>query len=312
MKEKTITHPEGPPPARAGEAPACVVTIYGGELGRRIKLASREITIGRDDDNAINVALDTISRRHARLFPHDGAHWVEDLGSTNGTFVNEEEIVRPTPLRNGDLVRCGGAVFKFIAGGNVEALYHEEIYRLTITDGLTQVANKRHFVDFLEREIARATRHGRPLALVLFDVDHFKRFNDEYGHLAGDRVLQGIASVVARQVRRDELIARYGGEEFAVVLPETSVEEAALFCERIRADVEREQFEFDDEPLHATISLGAAALEASDSVDALVARADGHLYRAKQAGRNRVVAATGKSDSASAGTGSSPGDAARR
>ncbi|MEK6372631.1 MAG: GGDEF domain-containing protein [Acidobacteriota bacterium] len=290
MKEKTITHPEGPPRAPAGEAPACVVAIYGGELGRRFKLASREITVGRDDDNAIRVALDTISRRHARLFPHDGAHWVEDLGSTNGTFVNEEEIAQPTVLRNGDLIRCGGAVFKFIEGGNVEALYHEEIYRLTITDGLTQVANKRHFVDFLEREIARATRHGRPLALALFDVDHFKRTNDEYGHLAGDRVLQGIASVVAKQVRREELIARYGGEEFAVVLPETSVEDAALFCERIRADVERERFEFDGEPLRATISLGAAALEASDTVDTLVARADGLLYRAKQTGRNRVVA----------------------
>jgi two-component system, cell cycle response regulator len=288
VKEKTITHPVRPLRARAGDAPACVVAIYGGELGRRVKLTSHEITIGRDEDNAINVALDTISRRHARLSIHGGAHWVEDLGSTNGTFVNEEEIVRPTPLHNGDLIRCGSAVFKFIEGGNVEALYHEEIYRLTITDGLTQVANKRHFVDFLEREIARATRHGRPLALVLFDVDHFKRTNDEYGHLAGDRVLQGIASAVAKQVRRDELIARYGGEEFAVVLPETSVEEAALFCERIRAEVERERFEFDGEPLRATISLGAAALEASDTVDTLVARADGLLYRAKQSGRNRV------------------------
>jgi diguanylate cyclase (GGDEF)-like protein len=312
VKDKTITHPEGPPRAHAAEAPACVVTIYGGELGRRIKLPPREIIIGRDEDNAIHVALETISRRHARLFPHDGAHCVEDLGSTNGTFVNEQEIVQPTPLRNGDLIRCGGAVFKFIEGGNVEALYHEEIYRLTITDGLTQVANKRHFADFLEREIARATRHGRPLALVIFDVDLFKRTNDEYGHLAGDRVLQGIASVVARQVRRDELIARYGGEEFAVVLPETSVEEAALFCERIRAEVEGERFEFDGEPLRATISLGAAALEHDDTVDTLVARADAHLYRAKQTGRNRVVAATGRSDSASAGTESSPGDAARR
>jgi diguanylate cyclase (GGDEF)-like protein len=101
-------------------------------------------------------------------------------------------------LRNGDLVRCGGAVFKFIDGGNVEALYHEALYRLTITDGLTQIANKRHFVDFLEREIARATRHGRPLSLVMFDVDHFKHTNDTYGHLAGDRVLQGIAALVEK------------------------------------------------------------------------------------------------------------------
>src|SRR4029077_4474912 len=135
------------------------------------------ITIGRDDDNVINVPLHTMSRRHARLFMTDGQHHIAALGRTNGTFVNEHELTQPTPLRNGDLVRCGGAVFKFIDGGNVEALYHEEIYRLTITDGLTQVPNKAPFVVFLEREIPRAIRHDRPLSLVLFDVDHFKSLN---------------------------------------------------------------------------------------------------------------------------------------
>jgi len=310
MAEKTITDPAGTPRLPTERAPACVVIIHGGQLGRRIPLPAREITIGRDDENVVHVALDTISRRHARLFVKGGAHHIEDLGSTNGTFVNEEEIAGATPLRNGDLVRCGGAVFKFIDGGNVEALYHEEIYRLTITDGLTQVANKRCLQDFLEREIARATRHGRPLSLVLFDVDHFKQINDEYGHLAGDRVLQGIASVAAKQVRRDELIARYGGEEFAVVLPETTVDEAAKFSERIRAAVESERFEFDGNAIRATISLGAAALESPDTLEALVARADANLYRAKEGGRNRVV--TGKSGSASADTESSPAGAARR
>src|SRR5260370_27037601 len=187
-------------------------------------------------------------------------------------------------------MRCGGAVLKFIEGGNLEALYHEEIYRLTIIDGLTEIANKRHFDDFLEREIARATRYGRSLSLVLFDIDHFKSLNDRYGHLAGDRVLKAIAALVAKEVRRDELLARYGGEEFAVVLPETGVEAAAVFCDRIRAAVEAEVFHYDDEPLRATISLGVAALIPDDSLQSLVARADANLYRAKQEGRNRVVA----------------------
>ena len=291
MSTKTPTLPGGAPQAGAPGEPACVVILYGGELGRRIPLASAEASIGRDDDNAIPVDLDTISRRHARLFVRTGAHWVEDLGSTNGTFLNEERLLRPTPLRNGDLLRCGGAVFKFLEGGNLEAQYHEAIYKLTITDGLTQVANKRRFVDFLERELARATRHGRPLSLVLFDVDRFKRTNDEFGHLAGDRVLLGIASLAARQIRRDELIARYGGEEFAVVLPETGIDEAARFCERIRVLVEQERYEFEGKPLRATISLGVAALQASDSVDSLIGRTDAHLLRAKESGRNRVVAA---------------------
>src|SRR5262245_62494024 len=127
MKTKIPTSPGGAPQAAPGE-PACLVILYGGELGRRIPLSPVEASIGRDDDNAIHVDIDTISRRHARLFVRMGAHWLEDLGSTNGTFLNEERLSRSMPLRNGDLLRCGGAVFKFIEGGNLEAQYHEAIY----------------------------------------------------------------------------------------------------------------------------------------------------------------------------------------
>jgi two-component system cell cycle response regulator len=286
--EPTTGHTLTPAP-KVDEAPACVVIIYGGDLGRCIKLSGEETTIGRDEGNGISVPLHTISRQHARLFLRDGSYFVEDLGSTNGSFVNDVEVAGVTPLRNGDLVRCGGAVLKFIEGGNIEALYHEEIYQLTITDGLTQVANKRHLLDFLDREIARSTRHHRPLSLVLFDIDQFKTLNDRFGHLAGDHVLKGIAAVVATSVRREELLARYGGDELAIVLPETQIESASLFCERIRAAVEAETFDYDGEPLRATISLGAAALEPSDTPASLIARADTRLYRAKEEGRNRTV-----------------------
>jgi len=288
MRDEPTTGGTITPAPKVGDAPACVVIIYGGELGRCVKLAE-EMTIGRDDGNGISIPMHTISRQHARLFMRGGSYFVEDLGSTNGSFVNDEEVSVATPLRNGDLLRCGGAVLKFIEGGNIEALYHEEIYQLTITDGLTQVANKRHLLDFLDREIARATRHHRPLSLVLFDIDLFKSLNDQFGHLAGDQVLKGIASVVASQVRREELLARYGGDELAIVLPETTIDAASLFCERIRGAVEAETFDYDGEPLHATISLGAAALEASDSAASLIARADARLYRAKEDGRNRTV-----------------------
>jgi two-component system, cell cycle response regulator len=286
--EPTTGHTLTPVP-RVEEAPACVVIIHGGELGRCIKLPENEITIGRDDGNGISIPLHTISRQHARLFLDDRTRFVEDLGSTNGTFLNDEEVVRAMEIHNGDLLRCGGAVLKFIEGGNIEALYHEEIYRLTITDGMTQIANKRHLLDFLDREIARATRHHRPLSLVLFDIDLFKNLNDRFGHLAGDQVLKGIAAVVASQVRREELLARYGGDEMAVVLPETTVESAALFCERIRSAVESATFDYDGEPLAATISLGVTALEGSDSPASLIARADAQLYRAKDEGRNRTA-----------------------
>lgn len=270
--------------------PACVVQIYGGPLGRRIELTGDAITIGRDGDNRISVDLSTVSRRHSRIYLNGTQHWVEDLGSTNGTFVNDREITAATALRNGDLIKCGGAVFKFIEGGNVEALYHEEIHRLALMDGLTQIANKRHFTEFLEREIARAVRHQRPLALLMFDIDHFKKVNDGYGHLAGDRVLCDVAALVAAVVRREELFARWGGEEFAIVLPETTLDGAALFGERIRDIIENASFEYDEESLRVTISVGATAVTEGDSLETLVERADALLGRAKQSGRNRLCA----------------------
>ena len=106
-------------------------------------------------------------------------------------------------LRDGDLIKIGRTIFKFLTGGNIENAYHEEIYRLTTVDGLTQIFNKRYFLDTLEREIARAHRYRRPLSLVMFDIDHFKKVNDSFGHLAGDYVLKHLAQTV-----RDEDPAR--------------------------------------------------------------------------------------------------------
>ena len=270
--------------------PACIVQIYGSSLGRRIELTGGEITIGRDDDNTISVPLQSVSRRHSRVFSDGAGHWVQDLESTNGTFVNDVETNGPTALRNGDLIKCGGAVFKFIEGGNVEGLYHEEIHRLTITDGLTQIANKRYFTEFVEREIARAERHQRPLVLLMLDIDHFKKINDQHGHLTGDRILCGVAQLIAPEVRREELLARWGGEEFAVVLPETPIEGARQFGERIRQLVEEARFEYDGLTVQVTVSVGATTLAQCDTVESLIARTDALLYRAKEQGRNRVCA----------------------
>ena len=271
------------------QAPACVLQIYGGTLGRRHEFDGRDLAVGRDPDNDISVDHATISRRHARLFEKDGRIWVEDLGSTNGTQVNDAQIDGPRQLRNGDQLRFGGSILKFIEGGNVEALYHEEIYRLMITDGLTGAATQRAFVEFLEREMLRAKRHARPLSLVMLDIDHFKEVNDTHGHLAGDYVLRGVAATVRGEVRGDELFARYGGEEFAVVLPETVLEDAARFCERVRAKVEQQTFTWKEQTLQVTISTGGTATAADDDQAALVARADACLYEAKRSGRNRCV-----------------------
>src|SRR5690606_8080158 len=148
-------------------------------------------------------------------------------------------------LRDGDQVRFGDAIYKFLAGSNIEAQYHEEIYRMTILDGLTGVHNKRYFLEFLERELAAARRHAHPLSLVMFDIDHFKQINDDRGHLAGDAVLKALAGRFKHRIRREDLLARYGGEEFAVVLNGTGLDGARAFAEDLRRRVESEPFSFD-------------------------------------------------------------------
>jgi diguanylate cyclase (GGDEF)-like protein len=214
---------------------------------------------------------------------------VEDLGSTNGSYVNDNPVTK-APLRDGDFLKIGAAIFKFLTGANVEVSYHEEIYRMTIVDALTGTHNKRYFIEFLDREMARCARYGRPLSLVMFDIDHFKKINDQHGHLTGDHVLKEIAKRLHARIRREELLARYGGEEFAAVLPETGKEGALEFGEQIRQLVAREPFEFEGDSLPVTISVGVATLD-GEPLDApsFIRVADENLYKAKRGGRNKVV-----------------------
>jgi diguanylate cyclase (GGDEF)-like protein len=173
----------------------------------------------------------------------------------------------------------------------VEAQYHEEIYRMTIIDGLTGAHVKRYLLEALEKEIIRARRHARDLSFMMFDIDHFKKINDYHGHLAGDFVLKELARIVQARIRRDEVFARYGGEEFAIILPETNLEGAKALSEGLREKVEQSRFVFQGEQIHVTISIGVAVLQEQDrtSMD-LIKNADTKLYEAKRGGRNRVVA----------------------
>jgi two-component system cell cycle response regulator len=264
--------------------------MYGPGMGRRYPL-SGTVNIGRDAENTIVVDSHDVSRRHAELRLIRDRWFINDLLSTNGTEVNGRPIEGETILSNGDLVNVGGVIFKFIAGGNLEALFHEEVYRMTVFDGLTGLHNRRFLMEFLDRELARSRRHGRPLSLAMIDVDHFKRINDEHGHLAGDHVLSVLGPLLNSKTRRDELVARWGGEEFAFVLPEAGVDEARQACEILRSLVESEPFRGGGETLRLTVSIGVAQFDPSMSADALVEAADRQLYQAKQAGRNCVRAA---------------------
>ena len=268
---------------------ACLVQIYGPEIGKRYELDVPDFTVGRELSNNIVVDLDNVSRRHCAFLNRGGKIYVADLGSTNGTFLKGEELLTEKLLSTGDLIKVGSAIFKFLYGGNVEALYYEEIYRMTIVDGLTQVNNKRYFLEFLEREMSRCRRYERDLALLMFDIDHFKRVNDTYGHLAGDAVLRELGALLKTRVRREECFARYGGEEFALVLPETGLKAARSCGERFCSLVAEHEFAFEGTVIPTTISIGVALMQA-DTVDTaqFIKLADAQLYRAKHEGRNRV------------------------
>ncbi len=267
---------------------ACLILVYGGTLGRRHPL-TEPLVIGREAERGLVVDSPDVSRQHARLMPGAGGWLVEDLGSTNGTQVNNATVRGVTPLASGDLLKVGGTIFKYLAGGSVEALFYDEIYRLTIYDGLTHVHNRRYLDEFLDREVSRSRRHARPLSVAMLDLDHFKAVNDRHGHLVGDGVLRELAARVSEMVRHEELLARFGGEEFALVLPESASANAWIFCQKICRAVSCAPFVVADATIPVTVSIGVAEWQRGMDVPALLRAADQALYRAKHAGRNRVM-----------------------
>jgi len=283
-----ITDNQAASPLPAG--PPCLVVFYGDNIGRRHSLDKSEMVIGRG--NRANLVLDSesASRQHAKIVIKEGSGHVYDLGSTNGTFVNDQRIA-DIALRDGDFLRVGSTIYKYLSGANLEAKYHEEIYRLTTIDGLTDAFNKRYFLEALTDEIGRAHRYQRTLSLAMVDIDHFKRVNDTFGHLAGDHVLRELAHLVQRNLRNEDIFARYGGEEFALILPEIDGPGALRVCDKLRRLVEEKSFGYDGQLIPVTVSMGLRAYlpgEPQPDPETFIAVADAKLYEAKQGGRNRV------------------------
>lgn len=269
-------------------AEACLVVIYGEDLGRRVELGREPVTIGRSSKCEIELDQESVSRLHCRISFGGARYGLEDLQSTNGTYVNDE-LIQQIDLRDGDQIKVGRSILKFIVGGNIEASYHEEIYRLMTVDGLTQVHNKRFFDEAVDREISRSRRYGRVFSLILFDIDHFKKINDTHGHLAGDAVLRQLGLAVQGHVRRDDIVARTGGEEFGIVAPEADGAGALELAHKLRALIEETNFFFEETRIPVTISLGVAEWMPVHAKPAdVIAMADEKLYEAKRGGRNCV------------------------
>jgi two-component system cell cycle response regulator len=288
-----VSPPDEPPaPPPSDEERAYIVVLAGGNLGEMYKLGSESIVLGRGGTADIRLSDEGISRFHCRIRSDDGQLVVEDLQSRNGTFLNGTRV-GISRLEDGDKIQVGRTtVLKFSFHDQLEESFQRKMFDSALRDGLTRAYNKRFFLDRLHSEMRFALRHQSTLGLLLLDIDHFKRVNDEYGHQAGDRVLSEFAALIIESIRDEDVFARYGGEEFVILSRLISSDDCLRFGERLRRSVEQLAVEYDELAIPVTVSIGVACIPELrvESAHDLLRAADRALYQAKQRGRNRVVA----------------------
>jgi diguanylate cyclase (GGDEF)-like protein len=250
--------------------------------------------IGRVDGCDVLIRDDAVSRCHAKITPGIGEALLEDMGSANGTYVHGERV-QSQVVRNGDRIQLGAhTTLKFVFSDALEADYQRRLAEGVLNEPLTGLPNRRHFMTRLSVELASAIRYDRPLALLMVDVDHFKRVNDTHGHLAGDEALKTVARMLAQSIRTEDVVARFGGEEFVAMARETDIVGARALGERIRRAVEDSVSVFEGVEIRVTVSVGVAVTgpqqyQPGQSEQQLVHAADVALRRAKESGRNVVV-----------------------
>ncbi|MBF0368469.1 MAG: GGDEF domain-containing protein [Magnetococcales bacterium] len=276
----------------ATEKPAVLVVISGDFKSSIFELHPGVVTIGRSADNTIFFECDGVSRHHLRVVISEDAETVtmEDLGSRNGTWLNNARLDSPSRLKKGDIIVIGRTAFKFLPCGDPERLVYDRLRQEANLDGLTRCFNKSYFNHAVDLEMRKSKKTGHPLSLIMFDLDHFKALNDGHGHDAGDYVLEELADIIrARGIREQDIFSRYGGEEFVILLPRTQFSQALLIAERFRKLIEDHDFIYDGTKLAVTASVGVAdcrpdVLTGSD----LFKRADAAMYLSKMRGRNRI------------------------
>ncbi len=278
-------------PEQTSRDKAYLIVLAGSNVGEMFKLEQGDLLLGRAQTAEVRLLDDGVSRLHARIRPTESGVVVEDLESRNGTFCNGHRVTRQV-LEDGDKIQIGRTtILKFTYTDRLDESFQQQMYDSALRDPLTKIYNKRYFTDRLESEFQFAKRHESPLSLLLLDLDHFKRVNDEHGHLAGDHVLATFAKRVGQTVRNEDVLARYGGEEFAIISRALDIPAARAFGERLRAVVESMNLSFNGQRITITTSIGIAAIptNAIDSAMELIAGADRALYWAKAKGRNRVA-----------------------
>lgn len=286
---------DGVAPAEEPAAPteAYLVVIAHPEetvLGRRFQVSrGASLVIGRSSDADISFpSVTSISRHHARVSV-DERTFIEDLGSTNGTLVNDAVVHGRQEIASGDRIQLGTIHFKVLSERDVEHEYHVAVYEMMMRDGLTQLFNRRKFDEEAAREFARCSRYGRPLSLVLFDIDELKTVNDTHGHPAADGMIRNVAARARELCRTEQTLARLGGDEFAILCPEVEPGGVMIFAERLRTEIEALEHHGKDGTFRVSCSFGVASwTPAMTTFEDLFKAADDALYASKVAGRNLV------------------------
>ncbi len=289
---------EAVPPAPGERGRAYLIVLTGDNLGEMHDIVG-EVVIGRAGEGAIHLRDDGISRVHARVWRESTGLAIEDLNSRNGTFVNGVRIQNATALQNGDKIHVGHrTVLRIAIYDSIDDRFQRQLLEAAMYDGLTHAHSRRHFLAQLEVELQFSLRHGVPLALIIFDVDHFKDVNDSYGHEAGDRVLVEVAALVHHHLRGEDMFGRLGGDEFGILCRATEAATAGLLADRMRDLVEALAIDVGVAAVPVTLSAGVAAMPElpCQSVEDLMQAADRALYLAKARGRNQVAAPSDRCD----------------
>lgn len=275
--------------------PPSMVLLMGpaGYVGRHWSIDSTDVIIGRSMSSNVFIDDRSVSKSHAKLTYSYGEVSIIDLDSTNKTIVNGSALPPfvPKKLETNDQVKIGNVLFKFLAQGSLESVAHQNLQTKSEKDPLTTIWNKGALMVKAPEMVKRSKLLNTPLCLLVFDLDHFKKVNDNYSHQAGDYVLKEVSSVIlSKLIRGDDYFARFGGEEFVIALTGTNMKFAEEIGERIRNTIEKHEFIYDGKKIPVTVSIGISELEPEmSSFDELFAKADTALYASKNSGRNRVT-----------------------
>lgn len=266
-----------------------LIILSGCNRGSQFRLEQQSYVIGRCDEADIVIFDPKISRKHCLLTVVKDRVLFEDLQSTNGSYLAGERIEKHW-LNLHDRIRTGDTVMRIDYKCYSEAESQQALYQAAYIDALTGILNRGAFMQRAQEEFSYCKRNNGMLSIVICDVDHFKDINDNYGHPAGDQVLMDLSSVLAEQMRKEDLLARYGGEEFIMLLRGMPGDAAAGWAERIRQIVMQYPFTYLGHAIPTTISIGICTLRMSaiDSLPTLIQIADDALYLAKRNGRNRL------------------------